>query len=95
MLWRSWRLWPQSTASQAARCGWPALRLAGAAAARRASRTAQPPLFSALVKEAFAQKLLLASNALTAGAQAAAWAEGRAMTLEQALAYAREDTGTS
>jgi tetratricopeptide (TPR) repeat protein len=65
-----------------------ALRLAGAAAAlRHAISRPLPPAERPLLDRWLAP----ARQALDAGAQATAWAEGRAMPLEQAIAYALED----
>ena len=65
-----------------------ALRLASAAAALRA-RISQPPW--PIEAEALARWLASACRTLSEQAQAAAWTEGQAMPLEQAIAYALEE----
>jgi predicted ATPase/class 3 adenylate cyclase len=64
------------------------LRLAGAAAALRRATDFQNPASTLLRLE---RKLGTAREALGAPASAALWAEGEAMTLEQAVAYALSD----
>jgi hypothetical protein len=61
-----------------------AVRLAGAAAAFYA----QQPTVTARYRSTLRRRLAGARQALGADAQAAAWAEGQAMTREQAIAYA-------
>jgi hypothetical protein len=67
-----------------------ALRLAGAGAALRA-RDGHP--LSADEQEALTSRLAPAREALPDDAQAAAWAEGQALSLEEAIAYALEGLG--
>ena len=65
-----------------------ALRLAGASAAHCASiGVSQPPLFHERSKRMIAS----AREALSEAAQAACWAEGQALLLEQAAVYALEE----
>jgi hypothetical protein len=68
-----------------------ALRLAGASEGIKeiAGGHAPPPLID------LPDPRVAAREALGDAAIAAAWGEGRAMTLEQALAYARQDVDTS
>jgi hypothetical protein len=69
-----------------------ALRLAGACAARfEAIRLELPPDFQAQVERWLAP----ARKALTEEANVAAWAEGRSLTLEEAVSYALEEAGGS
>jgi hypothetical protein len=64
-----------------------ALQLAGAAAALRERGTRPLTPHEQIARE---RRLAPARQALSAEEQAAAWAEGRAMTLERALTYALE-----
>jgi hypothetical protein len=67
-----------------------ALRLAGAAAALRERERGTRPL-SPREQITRDRRLAPARQALSAEEQAAAWAEGQAMTLEQAIADALEE----
>jgi non-specific serine/threonine protein kinase len=69
-----------------------ALRLAGAAARLRASAGAPPPPVN---QQRLQSWLPSAHLALTESARTAAWAEGQAMSIEQAVAYALEHIETS
>jgi hypothetical protein len=80
----------EALASLAAVRGWPrrAMRLAGAAAALRAGIGQHLPLAE---QAALTRSLAQARQALTTEQQAAEWAHGEAMTLEQAVAEAAGD----
>jgi predicted ATPase len=67
-----------------------AVRLAGAAAAQRAAIGAP---FAVAWTTWFARWLRPAEQMLSDGARASVWAEGQAMTLEQAVAYALDEGG--
>jgi tetratricopeptide (TPR) repeat protein len=79
----------EALAGLAAMQGQPghALRLAGAAAALR-DRIGEQPWPAPANQAALTQRLAAAREALSAEGQAAAWADGQALTVEQAIAEA-------